>query len=61
MVPWKLIIMNIIEMIINQTEGPNLVKRIIEDDWQQKTFLIQLNVDVPEIEDRTTSIEYLGL
>ena len=55
------IIMDITEMIINQIEGPILVKRIIDDDWQQESLPILLNVDEPAIGKRTTFEEYLGL
>jgi hypothetical protein len=55
------IIMDIIEMIINQIEGPILVKRIKDDDWQQESLPILLNVDEPEIEERISFEEYLGL
>lgn len=55
------IIMDITEMIINQSKGPIVVKRLKDDDWQQETLPILLNVDEPEIGDRTTFEEYPAL
>jgi hypothetical protein len=55
------IIMDIAEMIIDRSEGPIVVKRIKDDDWQQETLPILLNVDEPEIEERTTFEEHSAL
>jgi hypothetical protein len=55
------IIMDIIDIIIDRIKGSILVKRIIEDDWQQESLPILLNVDEPEIGNRITFEEYLGL
>ncbi len=55
------IIMDITEMIINQSKGPIVVKRVKDDDWQQETLPILLNVDEPEIGERTTFEEYSAL
>ena len=55
------IIMDITETIINQSKGPIVVKRLKDDDWQQETLPILLNVDEPEIGERTTFEEYPGL
>jgi hypothetical protein len=55
------IIMDITEMIIAATKGPITVKRLKDDDWQQETLPILLNVDEPEIEARTTFEEFAAL
>ena len=55
------IIMDITEMIIDTTNGPIVVKRLKDDDWQQETLPILLNVDEPEIETRTTFEEFAAL
>jgi len=52
------IIMDISEMIIDATDGPINIKRLKDDDWQQETLPILLNVDEPEIEARTTFEEF---
>ncbi len=55
------IIMDITEMVMEQVAGPIVVKRLQEDDWQQETLPILLNVDEPEIEARTTFEESAAL
>jgi len=55
------IIMDITEMIIGTTKGPITVKRLKDDDWQQETLPILLNVDEPEIESRTTFEEFAAI
>jgi hypothetical protein len=55
------IIMDITEMIIGTTKGPIVVKRLKDDDWQQETLPILLNVDEPEIEARTTFEEFAAI
>jgi hypothetical protein len=55
------IIMDITEMIIDATKGPIIVKRLKDDDWQQETLPILLNVDEPEIEARTTFEEFAAI
>jgi len=55
------IIMDITEMIIDATKGPITVKRLKDDDWQQETLPILLNVDEPEIEARTTFEEFTAI
>ena len=55
------IIMDITEMIIGTTKGPIIVKRLKDDDWQQETLPILLNVDEPEIEARTTFEEFAAI
>lgn len=52
------IIMDISEMIINTIPGPITVKRLKDDDWQQETLPILLNVDEPEISTRITFQEF---
>jgi len=46
------IIMDITELIIAQVDGPVFVKRLEDDDWQQETLPILLNVDEPDIGER---------
>jgi hypothetical protein len=55
------IIMDITEMIINVTTGPISVKRLKDDDWQQETLPILLNVDEPEIQARTNFEEFAAI
>ena len=55
------IIMDITEMIIGATKGPIAVKRLKDDDWQQETLPILLNVDEPDIEARTTFEEFADI
>ena len=55
------IIMDIAEMIIDATKGPITIKRLKDDDWQQETLPILLNVDEPEIEARTTFEEFAAI
>ena len=55
------IIMDITEMIIGTLKGPITVKRLKDDDWQQETLPILLNVDEPEIEARTTFEEFAAI
>jgi hypothetical protein len=52
------VIMDIIEIIYNNFDAPVVVNRLKEDDWQQETLPILLNVDEPEINDRTTFQEF---
>jgi hypothetical protein len=47
------IIMDIIEIIYAAARGPVLVRRLEEDDWQQETLPILLNLDEPEVAART--------
>lgn len=55
------IIMDIAEMIIGTTKGPITVKRLKDDDWQQETLPILLNVDEAEIGVRTTFEEFADI
>ena len=55
------IIMDITEMILDPTKGPIKVKRLKDDDWQQETLPILLNVDEPQIETRTTFEEFAAI
>ena len=52
------IIMDLTEMIIDRIDGPIVVKRIKDDDWQQETLPILLNMDEPEIKERTSFEEH---
>jgi hypothetical protein len=53
--------MDIAEMIIGTTKGPITVKRLKDDDWQQETLPILLNVDEAEIGVRTTFEEFADI
>lgn len=48
------IIMDIIETVYGNVPGPVLVRRLEEDDWQQETLPILLNLDEATIAARTT-------
>jgi hypothetical protein len=48
------VIMDIVEIIYNVFSANVTVKRLREDDWQQETLPILLNVDEPDIGTRTT-------
>lgn len=48
------IIMDIIELVYASLPGPVLVRRLVEDDWQQETLPILLNLDEDTIAARTT-------
>jgi hypothetical protein len=47
------IIMDIVEVIYRSSTGPVHVRRLKEDDWQQETLPILLNIDEEEIASRT--------
>ena len=53
------IIMDIIELVYGAVAGPVLVRRLEEDDWQQETLPILLNLDEAEVAART-SFEDVG-
>jgi hypothetical protein len=48
------IIMDIVEIVYAAQDGPVTVRRVKEDDWQQETLPILLNLDEDAISDRTT-------
>ena len=48
------VIMDIIETVYGKVSGPVLVRRLEEDDWQQETLPILLNLDEASIAARTT-------
>ena len=48
------VIMDIVEILYNIFPAHVTVKRLKDDDWQQETLPILLNVDEPEIAKRTT-------
>lgn len=48
------VIMDIIETVYGSVPGPVLVRRLEEDDWQQETLPILLNLDEATIAARTT-------
>ncbi len=47
------IIMDIIELLYASAPGPVLVRRLEEDDWQQETLPILLNLDEAAVAART--------
>ena len=53
------IIMDIIELVYAAVPGPVLVRRLEEDDWQQETLPILLNLDEAAVAART-SFEDVG-
>ena len=53
------IIMDIIELVYAAATGPVLVRRLEEDDWQQETLTILLNLDEAAVAART-SFEDVG-
>ena len=53
------IIMDIIELVYAAATGPVLVRRLEEDDWQQETLPILLNLDEAAVAART-SFEDVG-
>ncbi len=55
------VIMDIIEIIYSIVDAPVVVNRLKEDDWQQETLPILLNIDEPEINDRTTFQEFAAI
>jgi hypothetical protein len=48
------VIMDIVEIVYACVPGPVLVRRLQEDDWQQETLPILLNLDEESIAARTT-------
>ncbi|MFY0542332.1 hypothetical protein [Nannocystis pusilla] len=48
------VIMDIVELVYLLLPGPVLVRRLQEDDWQQETLPILLNLDEETIAARTT-------
>jgi hypothetical protein len=48
------VIMDIVEIVYACVPGPVLVRRLQEDDWQQETLPILLNLDEETIAARTT-------
>jgi hypothetical protein len=48
------IIMDIVEIVYALVPGPVQVRRLKDDDWQQETLPILLNIDEDAIASRTT-------
>lgn len=48
------VIMDITETIYTHTDGPVRVRRLAEDDWQQETLPILIDIDEEPIQARTT-------
>lgn len=55
------VIMDIAEVIYRHTEGPVQVLRLGSDDWQQETLPILIDIDDPDIAQRTTFEERVEL
>jgi hypothetical protein len=55
------VIMDITEIVFNTFDAPVVVDRLKDDDWQQETLPILLNVDEDEIEKRITFQEFAEL
>ncbi len=55
------VIMDLIEIVYARKEVPVIVNRLKDDDWQQETLPILLNIDEPEINDRTSFKEFAEL
>jgi hypothetical protein len=51
------VIMDITESIYNNTKGRVSVKRLKQDDWQQETLPVLLNIDEEEISKRTAFVD----
>lgn len=47
------VIMDIVEAVYRGVRGPVVVRRIEQDDWQQETLPILLNIEEEEIASRT--------
>ena len=47
------VIMDITELIYQSVDGPVVVKRLEEDDWQQETLPILLDIEEEEVGART--------
>jgi hypothetical protein len=48
------VIMDIVESVYRHVPGPVHVRRIQDDDWQQETLPILLNIDEDAVASRTT-------
>jgi hypothetical protein len=48
------VIMDIVESVYRSVKGPVHVRRVEEDDWQQETLPILLNLDEEAVSARTT-------
>lgn len=55
------VIMDITEIVFNARNAPVTVDRLKDDDWQQETLPILLNVDEPEIDQRITFQDFAEL
>jgi hypothetical protein len=55
------VIMDITEIVFNTRNAPVIVDRLKDDDWQQETLPILLNVDEPEIDQRITFQDFAEL
>ena len=48
------VIMDIVELVYTHVKGPVSVRRVEEDDWQQETLPILLNLDEEVVAQRTS-------
>jgi hypothetical protein len=48
------VIMDIVEAVYRNVRGPVRVRRIQDDDWQQETLPILLNIDEDAVSSRTS-------
>lgn len=51
------VLMDIIESIYNNTQAPVTIKRLVNDDWQQVTLPVLLDIDNAERSGITTFVE----
>lgn len=51
------VLMDIVEMVYQHLECPVVIKRLQDDDWQQETLPILLNIEEDEISERTVFVE----
>ena len=51
------IIMDLTEAVYENAEGPVTVRRLREDDWQQETLAILIDIDEDPIRERTTFLD----
>ncbi len=55
------VLMDIIECVYTAFDGPVNVRRLAEDDWQQQSLPILLNLDDEAVRRRTTDVDFPDL
>ena len=55
------VIMDLTELVYDSKSAPVVIYRLKDDDWQQETLPILLNIDEPEINERTSFKEFTEL